>query len=224
MPPPGGRRTKGTLGGRSAVVVRKVLDAVVGELARAGYAGFRMDEVAARAGVNRTTVYRRWPNRRALVTDAVARMWAPVRRHPLPDRGALEPDLIEAFARRWTFGRRLEGRAWARLLDERLSPDVRAIVGAAIDERRAEWRAIVTRAIARRELPPETDAQLVLDFVRAIVDARRAARLDPAWLEAAVRTVVEGARAGTLAHASGRVRATGAAPLSRRRAGRPDRA
>lgn len=204
MPRPGARRTKGILGGRSDDVVRRVLDAAVAELARAGYAGIRMDQVAARAGVNRTTLYRRWPSRPALVADVVRRLCAPLRHDPLPDRGALEPDLVEAFTRRWTFGRKVEGRAWARLLDERQHPEVGAIVRGAVDERRAEWRAMITRAIARRELPPGTDPQLVLDFVRAIVDARRARALDVRWLTAAVRTVVAGAAAGTLVRAGRR--------------------
>jgi AcrR family transcriptional regulator len=198
------RRTKGLLGGRSDEVVRHVLDAAIVELARSGYAGFRMDEVAARAGVNRTTIYRRWPNRVALVTAVVDRLRTPLRHNPLPDSGALEQDLIEAFARRWKFRRNAEARAWARLLDERYNPEVETLVGDAIDERRAEWRYMVTRSIARRELPPGTDEQLLLDFVRAIVDFRGAQPLDAKWLKAAVRTVVAGAGAGTLIRAGGK--------------------
>lgn len=198
------RRTKGVLGGRSDDVVRQVLDAGLVELARSGYARFRMDEVAARAGVNRTTIYRRWPNRRALVTAVVERLRAPLRHEPLPDKGALERDLVEAFTRRWTYGRKVEGRAWARLLDERHQPDLERIIGRAVDARRAEWKHMVTRAIERRELPAGTDEQRLLDFVHAIADTRRARRLDVEWLSVAVRTVVAGARAGTLVRARGR--------------------
>lgn len=198
------RRTKGILGGRSDEVVRQVLDAAIVELARSGYAGFRMDEVAARAGVNRTTIYRRWPNRVALVTAVVDRLRTRLRHDPLPDTGTLEQDLVEAFARRWEFGRNVEARAWARLLDERRNREVTAIVGEAVDERRAEWRYMVTRAIERRALPAGTDAQLLLDFVRAIVDFRGAQRLDATWLRAAVRTVLAGANVGTLVRAGGK--------------------
>jgi AcrR family transcriptional regulator len=154
-------------------VVRRVLDAAIVELARSGYAGFRMDEIVSMAGVNKTTIYRRWPSRAALVTALVDRMRKPLRESPLPDTGDLERDLVEAFTRRFTIGRKIEGRAWARLLDERYSPEVEAIIGDVVDERRGEWRAMVTRAI----------------------DARR---LDTTWLVLAVRTVIAGARAGTL--------------------------
>jgi AcrR family transcriptional regulator len=169
------------------------------ELARSGYAGFRMDAVAAQAAVNKTTIYRRWPSRAALVAALVERMRTPLRERPLPDTGRLERDLVEAFARRFAVDRKVEGRAWRRLLDERHSPEVEAIIGAAVDERRDEWRSMVGRAVARGELPPRTDAQLLLHLVRAIVDARSSSRrLDLAWLTVAVRTVIAGARAGTL--------------------------
>ena len=176
-----------------------MLDAAVVELARSGYTGFRMDGVASRAAVNKTTIYRRWPTRVALITALVDRMRKPLRESPLPDTGQLERDLVEAFTRRFTVGRKIEGRAWARLLDERHSPEVEAIIGATVDERRGEWRAMVTRAIVRGEVPPGTDPQLLLDLVRAIVDSRSSSRrLDTNWLTLAVRTVIAGARAGTL--------------------------
>jgi len=208
------RRTRGILGGRSEEVVRRVLDAAIVELARSGYAGFRMEGVASRAAVNKTTIYRRWPNRAALVAAVVHRMRTPLRQNPLPDTGQLEGDLVEAFTRRFTVGRKVEGRAWARLLDERYTPEVEAIIGEAVNERRHEWRSMVTRAIDRGELAPGTDGQLVLDLVRAIVDSRSSSRrLDTPWLTLAVRTVIAGARAGTLVR---RRRTRSAAPSSRR--------
>jgi len=194
------RRTRGILGGRSEQVVRRVLDAAIVELGRSGFAGFRMDAVASLAGVNRTTVYRRWPSREVLVAAVVERMAAPLRHNPLPDTGRLETDLVEAFARRFSFGRKAEGRAWARLVDERHDRAVEAIIGGMVDERRDQWRFMVERAIDRGELPPATDARLVLELVRAIADARGASsRLDATWLTLGVRTVIAGARAGTLA-------------------------
>jgi AcrR family transcriptional regulator len=181
-------------------VVRRVLDAAIAELARSGYAGFRMDKVVSMAGVNKTTIYRRWPSRAALVTAVVERMRKPLRETPLPDTGQLERDLVEAFTRRLNVGRKIDGRAWARLLDERHSPEVEAIIGDAVDERRGEWRSMVTRAIERGEVPPGTDPQLLLHVVRAIADAHR---LDRNWLILAVRTAIAGARAGTLERGRG---------------------
>jgi AcrR family transcriptional regulator len=191
-------------------VVHRVLAAALGELARSGYAAFRMERVASRADVNKTTIYRRWPNRAALVRALVDQMRTPLRENPLPNTGRLETDLVEAFGRRFSFGRKVEGRAWARLLGERNHPDVEAIIGETVRERRDEWRAMVTRAVARGELPKGTDAQLLLDVVRAIVDSRSAARLDAGWVRLAVRTVVAGAQRGTLI-GKGRARSTSVA-------------
>lgn len=193
------RRTQGLLGGRSEQVVLRVLDAALAELAHSGYADFRMEEVASSAKVNKTTIYRRWPNRQALVSALVDRMRVPLRKTSLPDTGQLEADLMGAFERRFAVGRTVEGQAWGRLLSERHNPEVESIVGAVVDERRGEWITMVTRAIDRGELPPNTDAVLLLDVVRAIVDSRTLARRsEKRWLAIAVRTVIAGARAGTL--------------------------
>lgn len=179
-----------------------MLDAALVELARSGYTDFRMDAVASSAAVNKTTIYRRWPNREALVAAVADRMGTPLRGSPLPNTGQIERDLVQAFARRFTFARKVEGRAWTRLLEERHRPEVNAMIGDAVNARHNEWRAMVERAIDRGELPPPTDAQLLLHVVRAIVDARSSSRrLDTRWLTLAVRTVIAGARAGTLRRA-----------------------
>jgi len=201
------RRTRGVLGGRSERVVRQVLEAAVAELAESGYRAFRMDRVSAGAGVNKTTIYRRWPGRALLVAAAVDWMRRLVHDVPLPDTGSLERDLAEAFRRRVSFKRRVEGRAWARLLAEKHDPDVRAIIGDAVRERSGAWYAMVTRAVARGELPQGTDPRLLLGMLGAVVDAWNASspgRLKGALLEAAVRTVVVGARSGSLVRGSGR--------------------
>ena len=50
---------------------RAVLDAALAELAERGYGAFTIDGVATRAGVARSTIYRLWPDRAALVADAI---------------------------------------------------------------------------------------------------------------------------------------------------------
>lgn len=189
------------LGGRSERVVERVLAATVAELAASGYRGFRMDAVSAAAGVNKTTIYRRWPGKKQLLAAAVDAMRGSVHDVPLPDTGSLERDLVEAFGRRVRFRDRVEGRAWARLLAEKHDPEVGAVIGDAVEERSASWYAMVTRAIARGELPDGTDPRLLLGMLGAVVDAWNAsasARLSRERLQVAVRTVVAGARSGSL--------------------------
>lgn len=201
------RRTSGVLGGRSERVVQQVLEATVAELAASGYRAFRMDQVSERAGVNKTTIYRRWASRRQLVAAAFEWMRQRVREVPLPDTGSLERDLVEAFRRRTSFGRGIEGRAWAQLLAERREPEVSAIIGDAVAERSGGWYAMVTRAVARGELPAGTDPRLLLGMLGAVADswpARTGGRLQGAELEAVVRTVIVGARSGSLVPSDGR--------------------
>ena len=182
-----------------------VLAATLEEFAEHGWDGLHIDQVAQRANVNKTTIYRRWPTKSELVAAAVESMRRVVHDVPLPDTGALDRDLIEAFHRRVTFADRTEGQAWAHLLTERHDPEVEAIIGGAVKERSDAWYTMVTRAALRGELPKGTDPRLLLGMVGAIVDAWNAkakGRLKPELLEAAVRTVVVGARSGTLVPAT----------------------
>jgi AcrR family transcriptional regulator len=204
------RRTRGVLGGRSERVVQQVLVATVAELAESGYRAFRMDVVSASAGVNKTTIYRRWPGKALLVAAAVEWMRRFVHDVPLPDTGSLERDLVDAFRRRVSFKDRVEGQAWARLLAEKHDPEVSAVIGDAVKERSNAWYAMVTRAVARGELPDDTDPRLLLGMIGAVVDAWNASssgRLKAELLEAAVRTVVAGARSGSLVRSSDRRKA-----------------
>jgi AcrR family transcriptional regulator len=220
------------LGGRSERVVQQVLAATVAELAERGYRAFRMDAVSAAAGVNKTTIYRRWPGKAPLVSAAVEWMRRFVHDVPLPDTGSLEPDLVDAFRRKVSFGARVEGRAWARLLAEKHDPEVSAIITDAVQERSEAWYAMVTRAVARGELPSGTDARLLLGMLWAVIEAWNASSsgrsLKAELLEAAVRTVVAGARAGSLVRSDERRRplrarpqtAPNAPPKSRQRSSR----
>ena len=78
-------------GGRSARIREAVLNAAFAELGEKGYDGFSMEAVARRSGVHKTTVYRRWPTRDALVVDALD---SRAHRHsPISRTGSLRADL-----------------------------------------------------------------------------------------------------------------------------------
>src|SRR4051794_4574774 len=94
-PPPEGTRPvpppRRRPGGRTARIRTQVLDAVLTELGERGYDGLTIDAVAARAGVNRATVYRRWGDIGGLLADVLDAAsddaWQP------PDTGSLRGDL-----------------------------------------------------------------------------------------------------------------------------------
>ncbi|WP_437499577.1 TetR/AcrR family transcriptional regulator [Sorangium sp. So ce1099] len=185
-------------GGRSERVVRAVLHAAAAEIARAGYAALRVEDVAARAGVNKTTVYRRWPTKAELVR-ATLRLLADDHHAP-PDTGAVRRDLLELVRRFVAMASTPEGQGIYRMLLAELHvPEVDALVRTLRDERLAPWREVLARGVARGELPPGTDLDLLVEMIRATVTNRLfrlRAPVDDGVLEAIVDVVVLGAKGG----------------------------
>ncbi len=182
-------------GGRSARVVSCVLRATLEELGRVGYGRLRIDDVAARSGVNKTTIYRRWPEKANLVCAALKTVGGPPGD---PDTGSLRADLIESFRssmRGWTTDR---GRGLLRVLAvERADDTVDRIARALRGRYETARRAMLARAIARGELPPATDTDLLLDVLTGAVLTRvrtRRGPLDPAWLSRVVDFTLAAAR------------------------------
>ncbi len=75
---------------RSAEADAAILDATRAALVELGWSKLTMSDVAARAGVAKTTLYRRWANRSELVVDAVAVLFDELE---LPDLGSLQADV-----------------------------------------------------------------------------------------------------------------------------------
>src|SRR5438477_646952 len=121
-PPVGGSRP----GGRSSRVVAAVMTGTLETLGRVGYARLRIEDVATRSGVNKTTIYRRWPRKTDLVRHAVLDLGIVP---PEIDTGDVRRDLIESFRytmRRWATQ---QGRGALRILTaERADREVDALV------------------------------------------------------------------------------------------------
>src|SRR2546430_14408242 len=80
---------------RDSGVDQRVLDAAWELLLTGGYSGLNVDEVAERAAVAKTTLYRRWPTKDHLAVAVAAEMLDEV---PIPDTGDLRRDLTEFAA------------------------------------------------------------------------------------------------------------------------------
>ena len=150
-------------GGRSARVRAAVLVATSELLGEVGYDKFTIEQVATRAGVHKTTVYRRWPTKPELVADAVDVQAS--ERIPIPDSGSLRDDL-----------RLLARDVVAHNGSERGKRASRSIVAAsaAADDLAAKIHAfwsgrmvasseIVRRAIERGEIAGDVDPALVIE-------------------------------------------------------------
>jgi AcrR family transcriptional regulator len=140
-----------------------VLAATNDLLAEDGFEALRVETVAARAGVHKTTVYRRWPSKASLVADAArerSRQMVPV-----PDTGSFAGDL-RALARAIAANiGSAEGSRRTRTLvaAAATSDDVAAVSLDFWAERFELTGAIVERAVARGELPEGTDSRLVIE-------------------------------------------------------------
>jgi AcrR family transcriptional regulator len=168
-------------------------------LQRDGYARLTMERVAAESGVATTTLYRRWPTKAALCMD----LYLDVAQHELrdPDTGDVCRDLktIAATVVRLQTGT-VAGPALVGLIAEtHLNPDTRgAFLAEFAERRRGVTRLVVRRAIARGELRPDTDVDLVIDAIGGAVTFRllqRHAPLSTAFTNALVDLVLHGCRA-----------------------------
>lgn len=146
--------------GADGAILRATLDLV----AEVGLSGLTVDAVAARAGVGKATIYRRWPSKEALLFVAVATL---SEEPPVPDTGSVRGDLMELFA--GMIDRFADERS-GRLVVEMAAaaaqdPALLELQREFVDRRRRSGRGILRRAVARGELGPDVDVDLVLDLI-----------------------------------------------------------
>jgi AcrR family transcriptional regulator len=185
-------------GGRAQRVVRDVLQAAAVELARVGYAAFRIEEVAARAGVNKTTIYRRWPTKADLV-GAVLLAFASDE-HEAPDTGSLRSDLLEMLRGLVARISTPEGEGLSRaFLAEMDQPEICGLIQAVREKFKAPWFSAIARGIARGEIPRGSDPDLIVESILAITRHQRQYRRErpsDALTAAIIDLILDGAKGG----------------------------
>ncbi len=174
--------------------MNRMLDATLEELGRVGYAALRIDAVARRANVNKTTVYRRFPTKEDLVRAALISLAQRVGSHAIPDTGSLEGDLIELVEQKARFARSPEGAAIIRVL-EAGDPNLLEIVKSLRAMRDVVLRGILERAKARGTLRGDVDIALFMDVLQLACDNARskAGRVAPRFVKDLVDLLVRGA-------------------------------
>jgi AcrR family transcriptional regulator len=161
----------GTLrpGGRTARTRAAVMAAAIEELSEHGYAGARLERVAARAGVAKTTIYRRWGSLDGLLADLMVEQAA--REIPVPDEGDLGSDL-RALARDAVTSVRdpVVRAALASIVAAAVQgPAAREVLTRFLAGRTATMTVIVDRAVRRGEVPAGTDASDIIRTVTALI-------------------------------------------------------
>ncbi|GHF84622.1 TetR/AcrR family transcriptional regulator [Streptomyces filamentosus] len=177
---------------RSAEADEAILEATREVLVELGWSKLTMGDVAGRAGVAKTTLYRRWANKNELVVDAVAVLFDELE---LPDLGSLQADIEHVVLQFAALLERPETKTALMAVVAESTRDVplRERIRASIVER--QKRLVLDgrrRAQERGELPADRDPvsvdatdDLIFDVVagavvhRALVSAEP---VDTAWV------------------------------------------
>src|SRR5580692_2174716 len=126
----------------------RVLTTAFELLSESGVGGFTVDEVSRRSGVAKTTIYRHWPSREALVIDAASRISA---EQEVPDTGSLEGDVTALLV---NLGHVLGTARWSSVVPSIVDvaerdPEFAGIHGQIQRGHAAPLREIIERAVGR---------------------------------------------------------------------------
>ncbi|HEX3328091.1 MAG TPA: TetR/AcrR family transcriptional regulator [Actinomycetota bacterium] len=150
---------------RSLEADRSILSAALDLFIEDGYQGMSIEHVAAQAGVGKATIYRRWPSKEALITDAVCSFSEEL---TAPDTGAVRDDMLGLVRQIVELASSSpSGRCFARMAGEMISnPELAKVYKEkVIGHRRAIVRQIIVRGMDRGELRDDLDVGLVVDML-----------------------------------------------------------
>ena len=176
-------------------MVRRVLEVTLEQLAAQGFERLSVPEVAALVGLNKTSVYRRWPTKADLVRDALSTSMGHAAE--VPDTGDLRADLLALARTAVAFVESPQGMAVLRtLFAEGANPEVRRLAASMLRHQEAVGpRLVLKRAIARGALPRGADVKLVLTTVAGALMHRifvEQVRVTDAFLERLIDLVLVG--------------------------------
>jgi AcrR family transcriptional regulator len=148
---------------RSAEADDAILSAAFAVFAECGFDGMTVEGVAARAGVGKGTIYRRYPNKLDLLIAAST--YFAQEREPAPDTGTIAGDLRVLIDRLIVvFTSSPVGNALPMMIAERKRlPELAAAHDEITARKRERNRAVIRRAIEQGELRADADPELVID-------------------------------------------------------------
>ncbi|NKZ07653.1 TetR/AcrR family transcriptional regulator [Actinomadura latina] len=178
---------------RSERAEKAIIEATLDLLAEEpGVAGLSIEAVAARAGVGKTTIYRRWPSKDALILDALGAAKAPL---PEPSGGSVREDLAE-LARALTDERkrRYSRCFWNVAGSAEKHPELYARYKRDIIEpRRDIVRRVLRRGVDNGELRADLDVEVAMSMLLgSFVPKRPQESFPDGHAEAVVDTLLRG--------------------------------
>jgi AcrR family transcriptional regulator len=180
---------------RDEAARQRILKAALDLMDETPFAQVTIEAIAERAGTSKTTVYRWWPNKAALVIEAFREAIAP--ELPLRDTGLLREDLTTQLR---NFARVLSGRGGRMLrsfvMAARSDPEVAAAFRTIwSNPRRAEAKQMLRQKQARGQFGKNADLDLVLDALYGPLYYRFLVKDElpsPKYAEALVELLVAG--------------------------------
>jgi AcrR family transcriptional regulator len=162
-----------------------ILAATIDVLKDVGYDRLTIDAVAARAKASKATVYRRWPNKAALVVEAMSALMphGEAGAEPpclFPDTGSLRGDLVaglEAIAAKLSTD---EGNLMAAVMTAQCrDPELAAAMRGTTKDKQRSCQTVVDRAIARGELTSTRGVKAFVEVVPALMSNRLLVTREP---------------------------------------------
>jgi AcrR family transcriptional regulator len=151
---------------RSNVVHRKILDATRDLLSEEGFTNLRLEHVAARAGVGKATIYRRWGSKEALAQELLAELAGP--HIAVAETGDTREELLAAILNpmravtETPFGPVIRALLSQIAVNPTIGDPFRATV---VQARRDEIARVVARGIARGDLRPDADPEIATELL-----------------------------------------------------------
>ena len=151
---------------------RVILEAVLEELGTVGYGALTIESVAARAGVGKSTIYRHWSGKLALVEDAFRTLKAMA---VVPEHGTIRERItgfleqVAGLVEESTYSACMPALIDAAERD----PQVRALHCALTNERMGVLVDVLRQAVADGELPADTNAEMLADALVGPIVMRR---------------------------------------------------
>lgn len=180
----GGRRPSS----RAPEAEARIKQAVIATVAERGFSDLSKEAICARAGVPSATFDRRWSSAEYALLEALDER---ARLPRLPNTGSVMDDLV-AYARAYydsCSDPEFSAFMFSVMAQMRAEPGLRARLEPGFESRRSTNRSVIARGVERGELPPGTDADLILDEVLALVMSwMGAGSAPPDW---AIRLAIE---------------------------------
>jgi len=184
---------------RNVLVDEAILEAVITLLSEGnGAAAVSIEAVAAKAGVGKATIYRRWPNKEAMLIDAMRHMKGPL---PVPAGVSVRDDLVMLVAAMRTKRSEHFGKVTACLLPEIVrDPEMHTVHQGMVEPRREVMRQVLLRGIQTGELRADLDVELTLLMISGPAIAQNMLGWSPyvsneGFAESLVDAVLRGAAA-----------------------------